>query len=154
VQGNTKEAAVTETVGTNRDRTFMEVARALSMMAWCTHRNVGAVVVAQEAGEYRIVGHGYNKGPDRKAICTMGGCPRGQLPPGEGKNDYSDCISVHAEVMAMLMAGSIFCNESTLYVNSEPCFMCYRIAEGSGIARIVWKTDGESAMHERQLGKP
>jgi deoxycytidylate deaminase len=143
-----------DSLGTVRDRSFMNVARALAGMARCTHRNVGAIVVVHDQDEYRIVGNGYNKGPVHKLSCIDGQCPRGQLPRGEGKSDYSDCITVHAEVMAMLMAGSTFCNESTLYVNSEPCFMCYRIAEGAGVARIVWQTDGESAMHERQIGKP
>ena len=127
----------------------MGVARSIATLARCTHRNVGAVVVADD----RIVGHGYNKGPENRATCINGGCPRGTLPPGQGASDYSDCITVHAEVFAITMAGSAFCTGATMYVNSEPCFMCYRIAEGAGLYRVVWQAEGESRMHERQLLK-
>jgi len=135
---------------TRQDHSFLSVARAFATRANCSHRNVGAVVVSDGC----IIGHGYNKGPDYKITCIQGGCPRGLLPPGEGKQDYSDCITVHAEVAALLMAGTFAAQGATLYVNSEPCFMCYRIAEGAGITRVVWQSDGEHQLHERHLGKP
>lgn len=136
-------------IGTAEDRAFMGVARSIATLARCTHRNVGAAVVF----EGRVIGHGYNKGPETRATCLEGGCPRGTLPPGQGASDYGDCIAVHAEVAAMIMAGEAFTKGSDLYVSSEPCFMCYRIAEGSGIIRVVWQADGESRMHERHLLK-
>lgn len=137
-------------LGSVEDRAFMGVARSFATLARCTHRNVGAVVVA----DGRVIGHGYAKGPDYKPTCLEGGCERGKLPAGQGKSDYSDCITVHAEVRAIVMAGEVFCNGATMYVNSEPCFMCYRVAEDAGIYRVIWQSDGEPRMHERQLGKP
>jgi len=128
---------------------YMAVARAIATMADCTHRNVGAVVVS----EGKIVGHGFNKGADRHPTCNRGGCPRGKLPRGEGKQDYSDCIAVHAEILAIFMAGQSLCEGGVLYVNSEPCFMCYRVAEVAGIVRVIWQTTDESSMYERQLGR-
>lgn len=139
----------------SEDRAFIAVCRSLATLARCTHRDVGAVVVNYGLStEGRIVGHGYNHGPDNKPTCIEGYCPRGTLPPGQGASDYSDCITVHAELSAMIMASEALCEGATLYVNSEPCFMCYRVAEASKIARLVWQSDGEHGMHERQLGKP
>jgi dCMP deaminase len=127
------------------------VCRSLASLARCTHRDVGAIIAIEYHGNVRIVGHGYNRGPKDKPTCIEGGCPRGTLPPGQGQPDYSDCITVHAEMAAMLMAGSALCGGATLYVNSEPCFMCYRVAKSVGIARVVWQSDGEHVGHERQF---
>jgi len=129
----------------------MGVAKSISGLARCTHRNVGAVVVSSEG---RILGHGYAKGPYGQPTCIQGGCPRGKLPAGQGKSDYSDCITVHAEVGAIVMASPQFWHAATLYVNSEPCFMCYRVAEGSGIYRVVWQGGNEWDMYERHFFKP
>jgi dCMP deaminase len=131
-----------------QDRDAIAACRSLAAKARCTHRNVGAIVISFGGV---ISGHGWNKGPEGRPACVDGGCLRGQLPPGQGASDYSDCITVHAEVNAMLMSGLSYCNGSTLYVNSEPCFMCYRIAEVAGIFRVVWQSDGETSMHERHF---
>lgn len=128
------------------DQVMMQVARNFSSLASCTHRNVGAVVASSEG---RIWGHGYNKAADRYKLCTDGGCPRGQLPAGQGKPDYSDCNTVHAEVNAIKMAGDDLCDGSTLYVNSYPCKMCWTIAEGSGLYRVVWAQDDGYNLQER-----
>lgn len=126
----------------------MQCARSFAALASCTHRNVGAVVVSDDD---RIFGHGFNKAADRYKLCTDGGCPRGQLPAGQGKPDYSDCITVHAEVVAITMAGQSLCEGSTLYVNSMPCPMCFRVAEGAGIRRVVWQLPDGYSLAERQF---
>ena len=130
------------------DQVMMQVARDFSSLASCTHRNVGAVVVSTEG---RIWGHGYNRASDRHKLCTDGGCPRCKLPAGKGAADYSDCITVHAEVNAIKMAGDSLCDGSTLYVNSQPCPMCWRVAEGSGLWRVVWVDEDGYRLKERQF---
>lgn len=130
------------------DQVMMQVARNFSSLANCTHRNVGAVVVSHDG---RIWGHGYNRAADRHKNCSDGGCPRGLLPAGEGRPDYSDCITVHAEVNAIKMAGDSLCEGSSLYVNSYPCLMCWRIAEGSGLWRVIWAEDDGYRLQERQF---
>lgn len=105
----------------------------------CTHRDVGAVVV--KGGE--IVAYGRNTMPG-KPLCVNGGCPRGKLPPGHGKADYSDCVAVHAEMNAIIRAGNVLCNGSVLVVNSTPCHLCRRLAEGAGIAQIIYRQGNEA----------
>jgi dCMP deaminase len=107
--------------------------------AKCSHRNVGAIVVW--AGS--VVGRGYNRAPIETGTipCIDGGCPRGKLPRGEGAKDYSDCIAVHAEFMAIIRAGIHYCRDATLYVNSRPCSICHKQAFASGIKEIVFRNE-------------
>lgn len=100
----------------------------------CTHRNVGAVVV--KLGD--IVAYGRNTMPGFPA-CVLGGCPRGRLMAGEGKRDYSDCVAVHAEMNALLRAGTTQSQGATLVVNSPPCYLCTRLARGAGIVAIAYR---------------
>lgn len=107
----------------------------LALVNLCTHRDVGAVVV--KLGE--VVSTGRNNMPGHDA-CIFGGCPRGKLPAGEGKADYSDCVAVHAEMNALLRAGTTQCRGATLVVNSPPCHLCQRLARGAGIIKIVYRS--------------
>lgn len=133
---------------TDFDLVFMRVADAFADLAKCTHRNVGAVVVSDDG---RIWGHGYNRPPDDQKSCLKGDCMRGLLAPGQGAPDYSDCITVHAEIGAMMMAGSTLCEASTLYVNSMPCPMCLRVAEGNLVRRVVWSVPDRTGLFEKQF---
>lgn len=130
------------------DQVMMQIARDFSSLAKCSHRCVGAVVTSSDG---RIWGHGYNKAADRFKNCMDGGCPRGLLPAGQGLSDYSDCNTVHAEVNAIKMAGDSLCEGSTMYVNSHPCPMCWRVAEGSGLWRVVWVDEDGYRLQERQF---
>lgn len=130
------------------DQVMMQIARDFSSLAKCSHRCVGAVVTSSDG---RIWGHGYNKAADRHKNCMDGGCPRGLLPAGQGLSDYSDCNTVHAEVNAIKMAGDSLCEGSTMYVNSHPCPMCWRVAEGSGLWRVVWVDEDGYRLQERQF---
>lgn len=100
----------------------------------CTHRDVGAVVVKGD----EIVAYGRNTMPG-KPFCVNGGCPRGKLAKGEGAADYSDCVAVHAEMNAIIRAGEVQCRGSVLVVNSLPCHLCLRLAQGAGIAQVIYR---------------
>lgn len=116
-----------------------EVARANH----CTHRDVGAVIIKGDD----CVAVGRNTMPGFP-LCTKGGCPRGKLMPGLGKPDYSDCVAVHAEMNAIMRAGTTQCNGSSLVVNSTPCHLCVRLARGANIAQIIYR-DLEGHIHEQ-----
>jgi deoxycytidylate deaminase len=108
---------------------------------WCTHRNVGAIIVKGDD----IVAYGRNTMPGHQ-LCTDGGCPRGQLPKGQGQPDYGDCVAVHAEMNAIIHAGILLCRNSLMVVNSLPCFLCCRLARGAELAAIIYK-------HEDRINK-
>jgi deoxycytidylate deaminase len=139
---------------TKEDEDFLDRCDELSRGEYCSHRNVGAIVVDKNGCER---GHGRNIGvPLSKVTCTGGACPRGLLPPGRGSNDYSDCIAVHAEFFAITQAlrnsGVHGIYGSTMYVNSLPCSMCIKHCMAVGVIRIVWHDEAGGA-GERLLGE-
>lgn len=106
----------------------------VSQVNLCTHRDVGAVIIKGE----EVVSTGRNTMPGHDA-CSLGGCPRGRLAPGEGRADYSDCVAVHAEMNAIIKAGIALCRGSLLVVNSVPCHLCFRLARGALIDTIAYR---------------
>lgn len=125
---------------TEEDQVYIEICNSLAKLAHCSHRNVGAIIVDEEG---KIVGHGYNRTPPDLPFCADGGCRRGLLPPGEGRPDYADCTSMHAEWEALLMAGPFFAHGATMYINSFPCAICFKMIVGARIGRLIWrKIDG------------
>lgn len=130
---------ITEGVRPGWDDYWVEMARAMSMRAACTHRRIGAIVVRKN----RIVGSGYNGTAAGEVNCSDGGCPRGQMARDARilARDYADCEGIHAEWNAMLDAGRDGCVGSTMYVNAVPCHLCRRMAKGAGVNAIVWEND-------------
>lgn len=127
----------------SRDHLWSTMAEALSEMAVCTRRQVGAVVV--NGVPQRIVGSGYNGTPSGAPHCdpVEKGCERGLLsadacPPG---GDYNApgwrCSAIHAEHNAILDAGWERCRGGTLYVTCAPCAQCQVVIKAVGIARVV-----------------
>lgn len=126
----------------------------LSKEKYCSHRNVGAIIVDKDGNE---MGKGRNIGvPFSNVSCADGSCPRGLLPAGRGSADYSDCIAVHAEFFAIAQAlrrsGLHGIVGSTMYVNSLPCSMCIKQCMAVGVIRIVWHDEAGGA-GERLLGE-
>ncbi|MEU7570339.1 deaminase [Micromonospora sp. NPDC049240] len=125
------------------DTYYLEkLAPAVATRADCTRRRVGAVIVN---ADHRQIGQGYNGAPPGEPGClTAGACPRGQMSNAEVAPGSSydtgpgSCISVHAEVNAILDAGGrAACLGATLYVTDAPCDGCARIIRAAGIARVV-----------------
>ena len=104
-------------------------------LADCNRRKVGAVTLDSSGLPASI---GANAGPAGQPGCTAGGCPRGRLSYdehpgyGSGNHDYSDCISVHAEVRSGDSPGG------TMYISAAPCRDCTRFIEQSSLDRAVW----------------
>ncbi|MDH6462047.1 dCMP deaminase [Micromonospora sp. A200] len=124
------------------DEYYLDIAHAVAARADCTRRQVGAVIVN---ADHRQIGQGYNGAPPGEPGClTAGACPRGRfgsdvVPPGSSYDTGpGSCISVHAEVNALLDAGGrAACLGATLYVTDAPCDGCARIVRAAGIARVV-----------------
>jgi dCMP deaminase len=108
----------------------------VSYVNLCTQRDVGAVVV--KCGDVVSVGRNTMPGHD---ACVLGGCPRGAYRDGkvQKRPDYSDCVAVHAEMNALLRAGTTQSHGAILVVNSTPCYLCTRLARGAGIIEIVYR---------------
>lgn len=129
------------------ERYFLGIARAVAARADCRRACYGAVIVDTYN---RIVSTGYNGSPPGEGSCLTGDCPRGmktyeELPGQEkGNNDYSDCISLHAETNAVCNADVARCRGATLYLaridggpSLYPCDGCKKVILAAGITRVV-----------------
>ncbi len=121
---------------------YLEIAKAVAQRSTCLKRQYGAVIVSAND---EIIATGYNGAPRGYSNCTdKGFCPRMDVAHNSG--DYGTCSSVHAEQNAMLSAARRDMIDSTLYLvgrdngnwfASEPCPICNRMIQNSGIKNIV-----------------
>lgn len=126
------------------DAYFLGIAKAVAARADCRRAKFGAVVVDHRN---RIRATGYNGAPPGQGSCLNGDCPRGlltreQMPSHyEGNQDFSNCISLHAEMNAVAHAGQV--PGGTIYIASIdrehtiPCDMCSKIIQAAAIERVV-----------------
>lgn len=118
------------------DQYWLPIATAISGRADCRRRRVGAVLVSED---HLIVAHGYNGTRPGVDGCWAGACPRGLLTYDEvtANSDYSNCISTHAELNALLHAPR---NVSglTMYITDQPCPNCEKSLYNAGLGRVVW----------------
>jgi dCMP deaminase len=119
------------------DTYFMNIAQTVATRADCTRARVGAVIVNWEN---RIVSTGYNGSEPGGPSCLKGECPRGQLSSEELAHltpDYSNCISLHAEMNAIAYSSREDTLNGTMYCTLTPCDMCSKLIKASGITRVV-----------------
>lgn len=122
----------------------MSVASAISKRSRCYRRQIGAVIVTRTN---RPVAVGYNGPP--AGLDTDGNCRNwcqrtNEATPGA---EYSNCVSIHAEVNALLFADRRDFDGGTIYVTSVCCWDCAKVIANSGLSRVVLANITESDMH-------
>lgn len=121
------------------DTYFLGIAQAASTRSDCERSKVGAVVVK----DHRVRGTGYNGAPPGRPGCDT--CPR-RLSGCEPLSDYNTgptrCVSIHAEMNAIIYSNRSEVPGSTIYITRAPCDGCLKLIQGAQIARVVWP-DGE-----------
>jgi dCMP deaminase len=115
----------------------MNVAQVIAQRSQCSRKQVGAVVVTIDE---RVAATGYNGPP--AGWSTPGGdcsewCPRARGNNDTG-HDYTNCVSVHAEMNALLYSSRRDVAGGTLYVTTRPCLDCAKAIANSGVVRVVW----------------
>lgn len=123
-----------------RDTNFFDVVKSAARLSTCRRRQVGAAIFDREAN---LVATGYNRESDDvlggRASCLEGDCPRGMAPYDVIPPDspYSDCIAVHAEMMALQKAELLTATERpvdlTMVVTHRPCHECTPVLEALGM---------------------
>jgi dCMP deaminase len=120
---------------------YLDIAETVLKRSTCLKRNYGAVIVKNN----EIISTGYNGSPRGITNCSdIKKCSRENCPRGTG---YENCISVHAEMNAIISSTRRDMIDSSLflvgiepngnYVNSpEPCSMCKRIILNAGIKYV------------------
>ena len=65
-------------------------------------------------------------------------CHRRRVPPEERTADYSDCVSIHAEQNALILADMVRMAGGTMVVTRAPCFTCFKMVSNSTLTRLVY----------------
>lgn len=126
----------------NKDEYYLGIAASVAKRSTCLRRRYGAVIVNND----EIIATGYNGSPrGEENCCDTGECWREahNIPHGE---QYEKCVSVHAEMNAIISAARKDMVGSTLYlagfedlepINAIPCTICRRLIKNAGIKRVV-----------------
>ena len=127
----------------NKDEYYLDIAASVAKRSTCLRRRYGAVIVNND----EIIATGYNGSPrGEKNCCDTGECWREahHIPHGE---QYEKCVSVHAEMNAIISAARKDMIGGTLYLmgfddsnpifHAVPCIICRRLIKNAGIKRVV-----------------
>ena len=129
----------------SKDQWFLKVALDCALRSTCLRRKYGAIIVDENG---YIISTGYNGSPRGVIDCLeLRSCWREikNIPPGE---NYEKCMSVHAEMNALLQAGKSAKN-SVMYLsgydvktkdvpsNMIPCSLCTKLLINSQVKEVV-----------------
>ena len=105
------------------DEVFINIAKEVGTLSYCTRSKVGAVLVK----DGNVISFGYN------------GTPAG-MDNGCEENDVTKDEVIHAEMNAILKAAKSgnAVDGSTLYLSLSPCQNCCKLIIQSGIKRVVY----------------
>jgi dCMP deaminase len=119
------------------DEVWMRTAEVVAERSLCDTRRVGAVIVD---ASNRVVGTGYNGPPAPAEAAT----PCGQWCP-QAYSGSDVCLSLHAEVNALMYSDRSTREGGTVYVTQPPCLKCTLAICNSGVRRLVYMPgDGPS----------
>jgi len=116
----------------------MEIVELIKKRSTCKRRQVGALIVKDK----RILATGYNGAPMGCKHCDEVGCLREKLNIPSGER-HELCRAIHAEQNAIVQAAysGTSVKDGTLYVTTQPCVLCAKMAINAGIKKIVFKGD-------------
>lgn len=129
---------------------YINIAKVVSQRSTCLKRKYGCVIVNND----EIIATGYNGSVRGKEnCCDVGKCKRMNIPSNSGL--YDECHSIHAEQNALISASRRDMIGAKLYLygeesveafsfkefvkieNPEPCPICKRMIQNSGIIEVI-----------------
>jgi dCMP deaminase len=112
-----------------RDEYYLKMLELVASRSTCGRRAVGAIITDQQG---HVLSTGYNGTPIGIPHCTEVAC----LGRWDPKGDSSRCLSVHAEVNALVQCVRLeFAH--TIYASCTPCFNCSKLICNTPIQRVV-----------------
>ena len=129
-----------ELVRPSWDWYFMWMAMTAAIHSNCSKRCVGAVIVDTDK---QIVSTGYNGTPCGAVNCNQGGCKWCNSNARQGEW-LDECVCIHAEENAVIVAGRVRAWGCTLYVTTHPCLLCSKMIVQAGIKKIFYYKDYDS----------
>ena len=108
----------------------MSIAQQVSTRGTCNRKQVGAIIVKDK----RILATGYNGSMSGAVHCDT---------VGHQIVDNHCVRTVHAEINAIVQCAKygIGCNNATIYINTFPCWECFKATVNSGIKEIYYTDD-------------
>lgn len=131
----------------SKDVYYMGIAKAVAQRGTCLRRCYGAVIVNND----QIISTGYCGAPRGVQNCIdIKKCKREELKIPSGER-YELCMSVHAEMNAIIhaarerMIGSILYvygqdTKSNKPVAAKPCMLCKKMIINAGISKVMINT--------------
>lgn len=120
------------------DEYFMNIVDLVKSRSTCLRRQVGALIVKDK----RILASGYNGAPVGCKHCSEVGCIRNKLNIPSGQR-HEICRATHAEQNAIAQAAysGTSVKDSVMYVTTQPCVLCAKLAINAGITKIIFRGD-------------
>lgn len=120
------------------DEYFMSIVELIKTRSTCLRRQVGALIVKDK----RILATGYNGAPVGCKHCGETGCLRDKLNVPSGQR-HEICRATHAEQNAIAQAAysGTSVKDGIMYVTTQPCVLCAKLAINAGISKIVFNGD-------------
>jgi len=114
----------------NWDQYFMEITEKVSERATCNRKHVGAIIVKDK----RILATGFNGSISKTPECDK---------VGHMMEDNHCIRTIHAEINAISQCAKfgISCNEASIYINTFPCWSCFKTTINSGIKEIYYRSE-------------
>jgi len=125
---------------------YLDIAETVSERSTCLKRTYGAIIVNND----EIISSGFNGAPRGVTSCMeRNSCLREKSERG---TDYSNCLSAHAEMNAIISASRQEMIGGTLYLvgkdrltknyieNPSPCSICKRLIINAGIKEVIVRT--------------
>lgn len=110
----------------------MEIVEQVSTRSTCDRKHVGAIAVNNK----RILATGYNGAPENVPHCFEHGH---DLITVNGLESCSRAVHAEANVVSQCAKYGISLDGSTLYVNTYPCYPCFKLLVSSGIKQVISK---------------
>lgn len=116
---------------------FLDVAEQVSTRSTCDRKHVGAVVVLDR----RIVATGYNGSIRGEPHCDEAGHDLVESIGADGKLAPNCVRTVHAEANAIAQAAAhgVALRGATLFVNTYPCWPCFKLLANAGVVEVVYR---------------
>ncbi len=129
-----------------KNSTWMKIAEVVAEESKCISQHVGAVIVKND----RIISTGYNGSPSGQPNC----CDVNQHMVHDGEfqqwisedvkhdhHQWSQMHELHAEHNAILYSRPEDRHGATMYCTLQPCYMCSLLIAGSGISKVIYRTE-------------
>jgi len=109
---------------------FMQLAHHVATRATCDRKHVGAVIVLDK----RVIATGYNGSPPGMPHCD---------DVGHDMKDNHCVRTIHAESNAIAQAARFgtALQGSSLFVNTFPCWLCFKLIASTGIRNVFFDDD-------------